>query len=307
MLGMHGTKASNLTVHTADVVMAFGMRFDDRVTGRPDRFAANATVIHNDIDATEFNKIIPAAIKLHGDAAETINAICDELSKAHVPRFDDWAIQAKAMGGPLARDEAKPGHLSATDFLDAFFATIPNDSVVCTDVGQHQMWAAQRIHPQTPRDFCTSAGLGSMGFGFPSAIGACFANPGRNVFAICGDGGFQMTMPELATVKRYQVPVKIVLIDNRNLGMVRQWQELFYDERYSATNLSDNPDFCTIASAYNIASFRIEGPGDVASTLASFLAYAGPAMLHVSCYPDELVWPMIPSGGVVEDLMESKA
>jgi acetolactate synthase-1/2/3 large subunit len=127
------------------------------------------------------------------------------------------------------------------------------------------------------------------------------------VFAICGDGGFQMTMPELATVKRYQVPVKIVLIDNRNLGMVRQWQELFYDERYSATNLSDNPDFCTIASAYNIASFRIEGPGDVASTLASFLAYAGPAMLHVSCYPDELVWPMIPSGGVVEDLMESKA
>jgi acetolactate synthase-1/2/3 large subunit len=146
-----------------------------------------------------------------------------------------------------------------------------------------------------------------MGFGFPSAIGACFANPGRHVFAICGDGGFQMTMPELATVKRYQVPVKIVLIDNRNLGMVRQWQELFYDERYSATNLSDNPDFCTIASAYDIASFRIDGPGDVASILPSFLEFSGPALLHVSCYPEELVWPMIPSGGVVEDLMESKA
>jgi acetolactate synthase-1/2/3 large subunit len=307
MLGMHGTKAANLTVHSADVVLAFGMRFDDRVTGRPDRFAANATVVHNDIDATEFNKIIPAAIALHGDSAETIDAIVDELKTAHVPRFDDWAIQAKAMGGPLARDVAKSGHLSATDFLDAFIDAMPRESVVCTDVGQHQMWAAQRIRPSTPRDFCTSAGLGSMGFGFPSAIGACFANPGRHVFAICGDGGFQMTMPELATVKRYQVPVKIVLIDNRNLGMVRQWQELFYDERYSATNLSDNPDFCTIASAYDIASFRIDGPADVETILPSFLDFAGPALLHVSCYPDELVWPMIPSGGVVEDLMESKA
>jgi thiamine pyrophosphate-dependent acetolactate synthase large subunit-like protein len=135
------------------------------------------------------------------------------------------------------------------------------------------MWTAQRVRPNTPRDFCTSAGLGSMGFGFPSAIGACFANPGRPVFAVCGDGGFQMTMPELATVKRYQVPVKIVLIDNRNLGMVRQWQELFYDERYSATNLSDNPDFCTIASAYDIESFRINGPEDAPSVLEAFLAY----------------------------------
>jgi acetolactate synthase-1/2/3 large subunit len=306
MLGMHGTKAANLTVHTADVVLAFGMRFDDRVTGRPDRFVAGATVVHNDIDATEFNKIIATDIPLHGDSADVINAIIAELKTSHVPRFDDWAIQAKALGGPLPSDDAKDGHLSATDFLDQFLAKMPEKSIVCTDVGQHQMWTAQRIKPDTPRDFCTSAGLGSMGFGFPSAIGACFANPGRPVFAVCGDGGFQMTMPELATVKRYQVPVKIVLIDNRNLGMVRQWQELFYDERYSATNLSDNPDFCTIASAYDIESFRINGPEDAAATLDAFLAYNGPALLHASCYPDELVWPMIPSGGVVEDLMESK-
>jgi acetolactate synthase-1/2/3 large subunit len=307
MLGMHGTKAANLAVHTADVVLAFGMRFDDRVTGRPDRFAKEATIVHCDIDATEFNKIIPTRIPLHGDAGATIKAIVAELKTAHLPRFDDWAVQAKALGGPLPSDDAKDGHLSATDFLDQFCAALPPKSIVCTDVGQHQMWAAQRVKPNTPRDFCTSAGLGSMGFGFPSAIGACFANPGRPVFAIVGDGGFQMTMPELATVKRYQVPVKIVLIDNRNLGMVRQWQELFYDERYSATNLSDNPDFCTIASAYDIESFRISGPEDAPSTLRAFLDYSGPALLHVSCYPDELVWPMIPSGGVVEDLMESKA
>jgi acetolactate synthase-1/2/3 large subunit len=306
MLGMHGTKAANLTVHTADVVLAFGMRFDDRVTGKPDRFVKGATVIHNDIDASEFNKIIPTDIPLHGDAADTIKALIAELKTGHVPRFDDWATQAKALGGPLPSDVAKDGHLSATDFLDQLFAVMPAKSIVSTDVGQHQMWTAQRFKPNTPRDFCTSAGLGSMGFGFPAAIGACFANPGRPVFAICGDGGFQMTMPELATMKRYQVPVKIVLIDNRNLGMVRQWQELFYDERYSATNLSDNPDFCTIASAYDIESFRINGPEDVAAQLEAFMAYSGPALLHVSCYPLELVWPMIPAGGVVEDLMESK-
>lgn len=306
MLGMHGTKAANLTVHNADVVLAFGMRFDDRVTGKRDRFVKGATVIHNDIDGSEFNKIIPTQITLHGDSADVISALCAELKTGHVPRFDDWATQGRAYGGPLPSDDAKDGHLSATYFLDTFLAKIPARSIICTDVGQHQMWTAQRVKPSTPRDFCTSAGLGSMGFGFPSAIGACFANPGRPVFAICGDGGFQMTMPELATMKRYQVPVKIVLIDNRNLGMVRQWQELFYDERYSATNLSDNPDFCTIASAYDIESFRINGPDDAPGVLDAFLAYNGPALLHASCYPDELVWPMIPSGGVVEDLMESK-
>ena len=307
MIGMHGTKASNLAVNSADVLLAIGMRFDDRVTGRPDRFARNATVIHNDIDATEFNKIIATAICLHGDSADVLDALIEELQTGHVPRFDDWAVQARALGGPLPSDDSRDGHLSATDFLDRFFAQIPPDSIITTDVGQHQMWAAQRARPLMPRDFCTSAGLGSMGFGFPSGVGACFANPGRPVFAICGDGGFQMTMPELGTVKRYQVPVKIVLIDNRNLGMVRQWQELFYDERYSATNLSDNPDFATIASAYNIEAFRIEGPGDVETVLPKYLAHVGPALLHVSCYPVENVWPIIPSGGQVEDMMESKA
>jgi len=206
----------------------------------------------------------------------------------------------------LPSDRSRDGHLSATDFLDRFFAAAPAGAIVTTDVGQHQMWVAQRFRPDAPREFATSAGLGAMGFGFPAAIGACFANPGRPVFALVGDGGFQMTMPELATVKRHRVPVKIVLIDNRNLGMVRQWQELFYDERYSATNLSDNPDFCTIASAYDIESFRIGGPDEVPAVLADFLAYDGPALLHVLCYPDEMVWPMIPAGGVIGDLMESK-
>jgi acetolactate synthase-1/2/3 large subunit len=146
-----------------------------------------------------------------------------------------------------------------------------------------------------------------MGFGFPAAIGACFANPGRPVFAICGDGGFQMTMPELATVKRYQVPVKIVLIDNRNLGMVRQWQELFYDERYSATNLSDNPDFAAIAAAYGIRSETVDAPDDLDAAIQRLIAIPGPALLHCACYPAENVWPMIPGGGSIDDVMTERA
>jgi acetolactate synthase I/II/III large subunit len=306
MVGMHGTKVANLAVHTADVLLCFGMRFDDRVTGRPDRFAHKAAIIHNDIDASEFNKIVKTAVCLHGDSAEVINALIAELQDGHVPRFDDWAVEAGRLGGTLPSDR-NDEHLSATDFLDRMFAQMPEDAIVTTDVGQHQMWAAQRVRPLMPRHFVTSAGLGSMGFGFPAGVGACFANPGKAVFAIVGDGGFQMTMMELATVKRYQVPVKIVLIDNRNLGMVRQWQELFYDERYSATNLSDNPDFCTIASAYDIAAYRIDKAADVESELPAFMAHQGPALIHVSCYPAENVWPMIPAGGVVEDLMEAKA
>jgi acetolactate synthase I/II/III large subunit len=306
MLGMHGTKAANLAVHNADLLLCFGMRFDDRVTGRPDRFAHGATIVHNDIDATEFNKIIPTAVALHADAADAITALIAALQTGPAVRFDDWAVEASRLGGPLPSDRSVD-HLSATDFLDALFAALPEEAVVATDVGQHQMWAAQRVKPKLPRHFVTSAGLGSMGFGFPAAIGACFANPGKPVYGIVGDGGFQMTMPELATVKRYQVPVKIVLIDNRNLGMVRQWQELFYDERYSATNLSDNPDFTAIVGAYGISTFRIDKVEDVASVLSAFVAHHGPALIHVSCFPHENVWPMIPAGGVVEDLMEAKA
>jgi acetolactate synthase-1/2/3 large subunit len=306
MVGMHGTKAANLAVAAADLLLCFGMRFDDRVTGRPDRFASKATIVHNDIDPSEFNKIVPTRVCLHGDAADVLPALIAELQDGHVPRFDDWAVEAQQYGMSLPQDRSDD-HLSATDFLDRFFAQMPEDGVVTVDVGQHQMWSAQRIRPLLPRHFVTSAGLGSMGFGFPAGVGACFANPGKPVFAIVGDGGFQMTMMELATVKRYQVPVKIIIVDNRNLGMVRQWQELFYDERYSATNLSDNPDFCTIASAYDIAGYRIDQGSDVDRELAAFIAHQGPALLHVSCYPVENVWPMIPAGGVVEDLMEAKS
>ena len=208
---------------------------------------------------------------------------------------------------PLPSDRVAGDVLSATDVLDRFFRAVPADAVVTTDVGQHQMWAAQRARPADPRKYATSAGLGAMGFGFPAAVGAAYANPGAPVFAIVGDGGFQMCLPELATLRRYDVPVKIVLIDNQNLGMVRQWQELFFSERYSATNLADNPDFVAIARAYGIAAYPLTSPADADDAIARFIAARGPALLHCACHPTENVWPMIPAGMTVDDLMEARA
>jgi acetolactate synthase-1/2/3 large subunit len=304
MLGMHGWKAANLAVSHADVVLALGMRFDDRVTGKPDKFARNAKIIHADVDASEFGKIVPIAVGLRGDLRQTLERLVRRLSRETMPTFSGWAAEAAALGGALPADRAPHGELSATDVLDAFFAVAADDTIVATDVGQHQMWAAQRQRAIHPRNFITSAGLGSMGFGLPAAIGAQFAHRDRPVVAICGDGGFQMSLPELATVRRYELPVKILLIDNQRLGMVRQWQELFYDRRYSHTDLSDNPDFVMLAAAYGIRSERVEDPGELRDALERFLKPGEPALLHCACFPAENVWPLIPPGATVDDAME---
>jgi acetolactate synthase-1/2/3 large subunit len=306
MLGMHGTKAANLAVHRADCIVAVGMRFDDRVTGRTDRFARDAAIIHADIDASEFDKIIPSRVALHGEAAATLGALNAELERRPAVNFRPWAEAAAALAQPLPSDRVAAGTLKATDVLDRFFATLPADAIVTTDVGQHQMWAAQRIRPREPRAFATSAGLGAMGFGLPAAIGAQVAHPGRSVFTIVGDGGFQMSLAELATLRRYDLPVRIVLIDNRNLGMVRQWQELFYDERYSATNLSDNPDFAAIAAAYGVTAVYVDDPADLDAALAQVRDARGPALLHCACFPEENVWPIIPAGAGIDDVMDGK-
>jgi acetolactate synthase-1/2/3 large subunit len=307
MLGMHGTKAANLAVHESDVLFALGMRFDDRVTGRTDRFARDAKVVHADIDQSEFDKIIATEVTLRGDIAPTLTALADELERHPAPRFDIWAREAADRSMVLPTDRIGAHNLSATTVLDRFFEVMPSNAIITTDVGQHQMWAAQRIRPREPRAFATSAGLGSMGFGFPAAVGAQVAHPDRPVFAIVGDGGFQMALPELATLKRHGLPVKIILIDNRNLGMVRQWQELFYDERYSATNLSDNPDFAAIAAAYGIRSETVDSLGDLGGAFGRLIGMPGAALLHCACYPAENVWPMIPGGGSIDDVMIARS
>ena len=305
MLGMHGWKRANLAVAKADVIFALGMRFDDRVTGDPKKFAPNAhTIVHADIDRAEFNKVVPAQVTLHGDLRETLVALDHRLARTALPDFGRWRDEACAPQEVLPRDDARHDHLSATDFLDALFAALPADAIVTTDVGQHQMWAAQRVRASHPQHFLTSGGLGSMGFGVPAAIGAQMAHPGRMVVAVVGDGGFQMSMAELATLRRHQLPVKIVLLDNRNLGMVRQWQELFYNARYSATALPDNPEFTVIARAYGVEARLVDNANAVDAAIARMLASPGPMLLHCACFPHENVWPIIPAGKSVDDLME---
>ena len=261
--------------------------------------------MHAEIDAAEFDKVVHAHVKLHGDLRETLVALDHRLARVTLPSFDEWRTQACAPHEQLPRDDARDGHVSATDFLDALFAALPADAIVTTDVGQHQMWAAQRVRASHPQHFLTSGGLGSMGFGLPAAIGAQMAHPGRTVVAIVGDGGFQMSMAELATLRRHELPVKIVLLDNRNLGMVRQWQELFYNARYSATALPDNPEFTTIARAYGIEASLVDHAEASAPAIARMLQAPGPMLLHCACYPHENVWPIIPSGKGVDDLMET--
>jgi acetolactate synthase-1/2/3 large subunit len=307
MVGMHGWKAANLAVNEADLLLAFGMRFDDRVTGRPDRFARGATIVHADVDVSEFGKVIAPHVSLRGDLRYTLAQLAQRLARMPArPSFDAWAREAKAFGGPPPADRTPSGELSATAVLDRYFAHAPNDAIVSTDVGQHQMWAAQRQRASHPRNFLTSAGLGAMGFGLPAAIGAQFAFPARPVTAIVGDGGFQMAIAELATLARYELPVKILLIDNRRLGMVRQWQELFYERRYSAVDLSDNPDFVTIARGYGIRGESVADGAALDDAIVRMLASNGPALLHCACYPGENVWPLIPAGTSVGEMMEAR-
>jgi len=306
MLGMHGWKAANRAVNEADLVLALGMRFDDRVTGRPDRFARNAKIVHADVDASEFGKIVPVDIALRGDLRRTLGSLLQRFAGTSPPHFEEWACDARSLGGPLPTDRSDHGELSATDTLDALFAAAPADAIVTTDVGQHQMWAAQRQRATHPRNFITSAGLGTMGFGLPAAIGAQMAHRDRTVVAVVGDGGFQMSLNELATLVRFDLPVKIMLIDNQRLGMVRQWQELFFDRRYSHTDLSDNPDFAALSRAYRVSAERVDDLGEMRDALERFFATPGPALLHCACFAHENVWPLIPPGATADDAMERR-
>jgi acetolactate synthase-1/2/3 large subunit len=305
MIGMHGWKEANVAAQHSDVIIALGMRFDDRVTGRVDRFAQHAKIIHADIDASEFGKIIPIEIALRGDLRDTLaRLVAGIAARPDMPTFEHWAAQVHAARKPLPRDRAPHGEMSATDLLDRFFAKIPEDAIVVTDVGQHQMWAAQRQHTTHPRSYITSAGLGAMGFGLPAAIGAKIANPKRPVFAICGDGGLQMSIAELATIHRYELPLKILLIDNRRLGMVRQWQELFYDRNYSATELQCNPDFVAVARGYGLRAAAVASIDEADAALDSFLRSPEAMLLHCECFQMENVWPLIPPGATIEETME---
>ena len=299
MLGMHGTKAANLAVQECDLLIAVGARFDDRVTGKLNTFAPHAKVIHMDIDPAELGKLRQAHVGLQGDLAQLLQALQQPLDIA------DWQQEVATLRAENPWRYDHPGEaIFAPLLLKQISDRKPQECVVTTDVGQHQMWTAQHMSFTRPENFITSSGLGTMGFGLPAAVGAQVARPNDTVICISGDGSFMMNVQELGTVKRKQLPLKIVLLDNQRLGMVRQWQQMFFSERYSETNLSDNPDFLMLASAFGIPGQHITRKDQVEAAIDTMLNSDGPYMLHVSIDEYENVWPLVPPGASNSQMLE---
>ncbi|WPU22946.1 acetolactate synthase 2 catalytic subunit [Cedecea neteri] len=299
MLGMHGTKAANLAVQECDLLLAVGARFDDRVTGKLNTFAPHAKVIHMDIDPAELSKLRQAHVALQGPLNQLLPALQQPLHIA------SWQQHIAAMNEAHQWRYDHPGQaIYAPLLLKQLSERKSAEAVVTTDVGQHQMWTAQHMTFTRPENFITSSGLGTMGFGLPAAVGAQVARPKDTVICVSGDGSFMMNVQELGTIKRKQLPVKILLLDNQRLGMVRQWQQLFFEERYSETTLTDNPDFLTLASAFGIPGQHITRKDQVEAALDALLNSDGPYMLHVSIDEFENVWPLVPPGASNSQMLE---
>ncbi|MDX7991228.1 acetolactate synthase 2 catalytic subunit [Xenorhabdus littoralis] len=299
MLGMHGTKAANLAVQACDLLVAVGARFDDRVTGKLSTFAPHAKVIHLDVDPAEFNKLRQIHISLLGDVKALLPHLQQSLS------IQAWQQEVQQLKSEHAWCYDYQGEsIYAPLLLKQISDRASSSTVITTDVGQHQMWTAQHMSFSQPENFITSSGLGTMGFGIPAAIGAQMARPQDMVICISGDGSFMMNVQELGTIKRKQLPIKIVLLDNQRLGMVRQWQELFFDKRYSETTLTDNPDFLTLAQAFGIPGQRITDKSQVSGALDALFNSEGAYLLHVSIDALENVWPLVPPGASNETMLE---
>ncbi|MEQ5128467.1 acetolactate synthase 2 catalytic subunit [Providencia alcalifaciens] len=299
MLGMHGTKAANISVQRCDLLIAVGARFDDRVTGKLNTFAPNAKVIHIDIDHVELDKLRQTHVALLGDA----KALLPQLMVTKNIR--SWQEEVQQLKQEFGWRYDHPGEpIYAPLLLKQLSDKMKPNTVVTTDVGQHQMWSAQHIVVDGPENFLTSSGLGTMGFGIPAAVGAQVARPEDTVVCVSGDGSFMMNVQELGTIKRKQLPVKILLLDNQRLGMVRQWQELFFEQRYSETILTDNPDFVALASAFGIQGRRITCKSEVDAALDELLTSEGAFLLQVSINELENVWPLVPPGASNEKMME---
>ena len=300
MLGMHGTKASNLAVHDCDLLIAVGARFDDRVTGKLDQFAPEAKVIHFDIDTAEINKRRIADAPILGDLKENLPLLTMSLN------IQDWQTKTQQMKEDCAWRYDHPGEgIFAPAVLKETSDLMPANTCVTTDVGQHQMWAAQHMNFDDPCNFLTSGSMGTMGFGLPAAIGAQISRPHDTVIAVSGDGSIMMNVQELATIKRYQIPVKIILIDNAKLGMVRQWQDLFFDGRLSETDLSDNPDFIMLANAFDIKAKQITQKSEVTAAIKEMLDHDGAYLLQVKIDAKDNVWPLVPPNSANNEMMES--
>jgi acetolactate synthase-1/2/3 large subunit len=309
MPGMHGSYAANMGMYHTDLIIALGVRFDDRVTGRLNAFAPHARVIHVDIDPAEISKNRNADLPIVGDLKRVLPKLSANVRellpeagertglRAWWKQVREWMAE-HPLKPVYSTSEIKPQHLMAE--IDRLS---DGKAIVTSDVGQHQMWAAQLIHFDGPRQWINSGGLGSMGFGLPSALGAQFANPDKLVVAIVGDGGFQMSLPELATLVNYGLPVKIVVMNNGYLGMVRQWQELFYANRLSQVTLDSFPDVTQLAGAYGFKGRTVENPAELAGALEEAFRDPGPYLLNVRVTPTENVFPMVPAGGAINEMV----
>jgi acetolactate synthase-1/2/3 large subunit len=309
MVGMHGTRAANTALHETDLLFVFGARLDDRVTGDPARFAPHAKIVHFEIDPAQLDRVRACEVPVIGNLADTIPTFRSELRPHPLPDWSAW----RAIACAAERAEPDPRGLaqSTMRFLDELFSRLPEDNVVVADVGQHQMWAAQRYRSSSPRGFITSGGLGAMGFALPAAVGVQLAKPNTCVLCVSGDGGFQMNIQELATVHRLGLPIKMVIVDNKYLGMVRQWQQLFYQRNYAETDLSDNPDFVNIAKAYKIRGWRLneadmaEFPvsAETGELIENFLRSPEPELLVFDCHREANVYPMVPAGAALSEMV----
>lgn len=304
MLGMHGNYGTNLLTNEADVILAVGMRFDDRVTGRVEDYAPNAKIIHVDIDPAEINKIIPVTVPIIADAKSALRELTSLVKKNTHP---EWIAKfqscQKQEYEKVYKHETEPltGEISMPEVIKMLSDKTKGEAVIVADVGQHQMMAARYYEFQKPDSYITSGGAGTMGFALPAAMGAKVAKPGRDVFAINGDGSFQMNIQELATIAQEQIPVKIIILNNNFLGMVRQWQELFFEKRYSFTELK-NPDFVAVAKGFHVDAHKVAKRADLSKALDRLIAAKGPQVLEIVVRKEENVFPMVPAGAGVQEV-----
>jgi len=307
MIGMHGTYRANMSTGESDLIIAIGVRFDDRVTGRTDAFAVNAKIVHIDIDPTSIRKNIPVSIPIVGDCKITLKKLNKLLDEEHLgdlkKKRGQWLNRiAKWKSTTLLAYEQKDV-IKPQFVVEKLYELTRGEAIITTEVGQNQMWAAQYYHFDRPNCFITSGGLGCMGFGLPAAIGAQIACPDKLVVDIAGDGSIQMNIQEMATAVQYNLPVKIVILDNGYLGMVRQWQELFFDRCYAFTEMDQGPDFVKLAEAYGAVGLRATKPGDVESTLKEGLSIPKPVIMHFAVEREECVYPMVPAGAPITDMV----
>lgn len=309
MLGMHGTYVANMAITNSDLIIAIGARFDDRATGNTDEFAPYAKIIHVDIDPTSISKSIKVDIPIVGDSKNVIKKMLEfiedekESLKEYKEGIKDWLEQIDKWKREYPLTYTKNKKLKPQHVIERIYALTKGDAIISTEVGQNQMWTAQFYKFHKPRTILTSGGLGTMGYGFPAAIGAQAAFPDRLVIDIAGDGSIQMNIQELATAVQFNLPVKVVILNNGFLGMVRQWQELFYGRRYAWTHMNFAPDFVKLAQAYNAVGFRVEREEEVDNVLKEAFKNGRPTFIDVVIDPEEGVYPMVPAGAALRDML----